>query len=111
MRFRPEDCYSKPTVARKNKVSNLVLKVKQRKIRKEVGAETVSGEVGGESEYQYSTELLGVVNSSYQFPGLSFFFKLFRILFIGFYFKGHDWIEVYCKPCPVRRGVTRKNTW
>ena len=85
MRFRPEDCYSKPAVARKSRVSNLVLKVKRRKRRKEVGAETVEGG-GGESEYQYSAELLGVVNSSYQFPGVFIFLSCLDIFFLNFTF-------------------------
>lgn len=75
MRFRPEDQYSKPTVARAEKVSNLVLRVKRR--RKKSGSmsngdASVEGAVGrsdGGDEWEYSAELLGVVNTTYRFPG------------------------------------------
>lgn len=88
MRFRPEDQYCKPTIARANKTSNLVLKVKRRhkkvknesdavardsgrgeaESRKEIGQR--GEENDGRKEYEYSMELLGIVNTTYQFPGI-----------------------------------------
>ena len=89
MRFRPDDHYCKPTVARAKKVSNLVLKVK-RKRRPKAGDTTGNGadqeaeamEVeggsdqpaatsgdGGDPELEYSAEVVGIVNTSYVFPG------------------------------------------
>ncbi len=97
MRFRPEDQYCKPSIARSNKTSNLLLKVK-RKCRKskieagggdgasekrdegdgeamemesgEAGKKTIKDEGnGGQKEYEYSMELVGIVNTTYQFSG------------------------------------------
>ena len=83
MRFRPDDQYCTPTVARAEKVSNLILKVKRRKKKSvsisngvtkgDVNSMDVEGEAGrsdgGEEVYDYSAELLGVVNTSFRFPG------------------------------------------
>ena len=128
MRFRPEDGYCKPAVARETKVTNLVLRVKRRKKRpagrepgEKDGVEEVSrspvveqqdggrgfppaGQLGdglmeqddgggrgsgmlvaggegemeekGEEEegksdggYEYSAEVLGLVDTSFEFPG------------------------------------------
>ena len=102
MRFRPEDQYCKPSIARSNKTSNLVLKVKRRRTKakieesvaadpgKEVGEKGKEGDEeamqvdkgeeetaqdegnGGQREYEYSVELLGVVNTTYQFSGMCY---------------------------------------
>ena len=107
MRFRPEDQYCKPSIARANKTSNLLLKVKRRRVKttskpidsklaagdgegigekrregdeeamevgsggtaaKETAPDSAEGN-GGQEEYKYSMELLGIVNTTYQFPG------------------------------------------
>lgn len=92
-KFRPEDQFCKPAVARANKTSNLVLKVKRKRRLKvsEGGAswggrengedmlgggdQPALGEAsrsegeGGKEEYDYSAELLGVVNTTFQFQG------------------------------------------
>ena len=96
MRFRPEDQYCKPSIARSNKTSNLLLKVKRRRTKAKIAAggnevgemekeddeeamqvdkgeekETAQDEGdGGQREYKYSVELLGVVNTTYQFSGM-----------------------------------------
>ena len=90
MRFRPEDQYCKPAVARSNKTSCLVLKVK-RKWRSKVegngviGREEGTGDQSSQSnercqgkecegvneEYDYTAELIGVVNTMFQFPGIT----------------------------------------
>ena len=91
MRFRPEDQYCKPAVARTNKTSSLVLKVKRKRRAKSSEGQsdgreedkknggpssseaTLAGDCQGESktvEYEYSAELLGVVNTVFQFPGV-----------------------------------------
>ena len=117
MRFRPEDQYCKPSIARANKTSNLLLKVKRRRIKttkpkdsksaegdgegivekrregdkeamevgssggtavKETAPDSAEGN-GGQEEYKYSMELLGIVNTTYQFSGkmwVRFFFCL-----------------------------------
>ncbi len=62
MRYRPEDRYCKPTVAREEKVTNLVLKVRRRKAQTDDGAER---------KHEYSVELLGIANENYHFPGIS----------------------------------------
>ena len=102
MRFRPEDQYCKPSIARSNKTSNLLLKVKRRciKTKLEEGKTGEDGELegvseksaveamevgngeaggkgtaqdaegnGGQEEYKYSVELLGFINTTYQFSG------------------------------------------
>jgi hypothetical protein len=104
MRFRPEDQYCKPSIARSNKTSNLLLKVKRRRVKTKIedGKSTGDGEgvgekrregeeeamevgssgtaakeiahgseedSGGQEEYKYSMELLGIVNTTYQFSG------------------------------------------
>ncbi len=61
MRFRPEDRYCKPALAREDKVTNLVLRVRRRR-RQE-------GESDGGGEYEYSTELMGIANKIFHFPG------------------------------------------
>ena len=109
MRFRPEDQYCKPSIAKSNKTSNLLLKVKRRRIKTkleednagrgekegegggekkregdgeamevESGETTGSGkktakegaESNGQEEYKYSMELIGVINTTYQFSGI-----------------------------------------
>ena len=107
MRFRPEDQYCKPSIARSNKTSNLLLKVKRRRVKttrpndgksaagdgervgekrregdeeamevesggtgaKETAPDSAEGN-GGQEEYKYSMELLGIVNTTYQFSGM-----------------------------------------
>lgn len=85
-RLRPEDTYCKPVFARTNKVSNLVLRVKRRRRKRTVeeeGEDKAEGEgerclttSGGmmlqgdlKPDYEYSAEVVGVVNTSYAFPG------------------------------------------
>ena len=107
MRFRPEDQYCKPSIARANKTSNLLLKVKRRRLKttkpkdsksaagdgegvdekrreddeeamelgssggtaaKETAPDSAEGN-GEQEEYKYSMELLGIVNTTYQFSG------------------------------------------
>ena len=46
MRFRPEDQYCKPSIARSNKTSNLVLKMKRRRIKTKLE----DGKTGGGEE-------------------------------------------------------------
>ena len=112
MRFRPEDQYCKPSIAKSNKTSNLLLKVKRRRIKTKLeddnagggegegegegggekkregdgeAMEVESGETtgigkkmakegaesnGGQEEYKYSMELIGVINTTYQFSGI-----------------------------------------
>lgn len=60
MRFRPEDRYCKPAVAREEKVTSLVLKVKRRKAKSDDGVGRID---------EYSVELLGIANKNYHFPG------------------------------------------
>ncbi len=60
MRFRPEDRYCKPALAREDKVTNLVLRVRRRRRQ---------GESNGGGDYEYSTELMGIANKSFHFPG------------------------------------------
>ena len=89
VKLRPEDIYCKPVFSRATKVSNLVLRVKKRRRRtmgrgedggvregEEEGGQTLLATPGemmqeGESqtEYEYSAEVLGVVNTSYTFSG------------------------------------------
>ena len=87
MRFRPEDQYCKPAVARAKKSSCLVLKVKRRrKLNNGVrqtdgdsdtvttavegsGADRLEGGDGKDEWNNYSAELLGVANTVYTFPG------------------------------------------
>ena len=82
MRFRPEDQYCKPAVARSKKSSYLVLKVKRRRrlkrqIDRDSDSETPAAQEGsgadrleGKDEgYDYSAELLGVANTVYTFSG------------------------------------------
>lgn len=84
-RLRLEDTYCKPVFARTNKVSNLVLRVKRRRRKRttEEGEDKAKGEgerclttSGGvmlqgdpKPDYEYSAEVVGVVNTSYSFPG------------------------------------------
>ena len=91
--MRPEDIYCKPVFSRATKVSNLVLRVKKRRRRtlgrgedggvregeregEREGGQTLLATPGemmqeGEpkTEYEYSAEVLGVVNTSYTFSG------------------------------------------
>ena len=87
VKLRPENIYCKPVFSRATKVSNLVLRVKKRRrrtVRREVDG---GGREGGEgqtllatpgemmqqgepkADYEYSAEVLGVVNTSYTFSG------------------------------------------
>ena len=83
VKLRPEDIYCKPVFSRATKVSNLVLRVKKRR-RRTVDGGGGEGEGGqtllatpdeimqqGEpkADYEYSAEVLGVVNTSYTFSG------------------------------------------
>ena len=97
MRFRPEDVYCKPAIARSKQVTNLVLKIRRRKIRRPGeehlggggggGGEEASGARsdaegggeggGGEGEGSRkegslpvcSVEVVGLVKTSYEFSG------------------------------------------
>lgn len=87
MRFRPDDQYCKPAIARPNKTSCLLLKVKRKRRSKDEGGSDVVQDGGrsgqssqsgleapldyGKKEYSYSAELIGVVNTVYQFPGMT----------------------------------------
>ena len=87
MRFRPDDQYCKPAVARPNKTSCLLLKVKRKRRSKDEGEDDVvqEGDKTGQlsqsgleapqdctkKEYSYSAKLVGIVNTVYQFPGMS----------------------------------------
>ena len=96
VRFRPEDQYCKPAVARAKKSSCLVLKVKRkRRLKSGERQTTADGDVqlaaaempgdkvqsldeNTDRAYDYSAELLGVVNTVYCFPGISLKDRLVR---------------------------------
>lgn len=89
LRFRPEDVYSKPAVARSTQATNIVLRVRRRRRRsqgkpEEKQGEGEGGERGGGSggegdgerlgkgdgQPECSVEVVGLVKSSYDFPGI-----------------------------------------
>jgi len=61
-RFRPEDRYSKPAIAKDHRVTNLVLRVRRRR-------KAQPSSDPGEGEFEYSTQLLGIANTEFTFPG------------------------------------------
>ena len=61
-RFRPEDRFSKPAVARPVSVTSMVLRVRRRRRR---GKEGERGE-----RLQCQVEILGMVKQSYEFTGM-----------------------------------------
>ena len=59
LRFRPEDHFCKPAVARMKTVTNIVLKVKRHKRK---------GSNGG-TDWEYTAEVLGTVTKCFEFTG------------------------------------------
>ena len=91
LRFRPEDVYCKPAVARSTQATNIVLRVRRRRSQRKPGEKQGEGEVerergggsgrgggggGGErlgkgdGQPECSVEVVGLVKSSYDFPGI-----------------------------------------
>ena len=78
MRFRPDDQYCKPALSKTVVGSSLILKVKRhRTVQSEANhslatesARSSDGVGTHESEVQYSAELMGICNKTYQFTGV-----------------------------------------
>lgn len=75
LRFRPDDRYCKPAIAREEKVTNLMLRVRRR--RRQRGCE---GCKDGREDSEYSVELLGIANKLLHFPGNDLSSSLYPML-------------------------------
>ena len=69
VRLRPEDLYCKPALAHSIPVTNMVLRVRRRRRRQRKGGGVGEGDSEGGGEPEYSVEVLGLVNHSYEFTG------------------------------------------
>lgn len=68
LRFRPDDSYCKPAIARQSKPCCLALKIKRRKKREQPLGSNGRNE-SDNNVYEYSAELLGTVNMQFDFIG------------------------------------------
>ena len=65
LRFRPDDIYCKPAIGRPSKTCCLALKIKRKKDQ----PESMSIEQDEVEEYKYSAEILGLVDTIFEFSG------------------------------------------
>ena len=65
LRFRPDDIYCKPAIGRPSKTCCLALKIKRKKDQ----PESMSIEHDEVEEYKYSAEILGLVDTIFEFSG------------------------------------------
>lgn len=78
VRFRPSDQYCTPAFSKTTVGSNLVLKVKRRRVVPPTDSalmgveEEITGETPCDSKvvYEYSADLMGICNKTYQFTGI-----------------------------------------
>ena len=66
VRFRPRDQYCKPASSKTTVGSKLILKIK-RKVVKSAAEEPDAAK--DEPKYEYSSQLIGICNKTYQFSG------------------------------------------
>ena len=65
VRYRSDDLFCKPTVGRMKKASDLVLKIKRRRVKE------IIDEVE-ETVWEYTAELVGIIETRFEFTGTSF---------------------------------------
>lgn len=70
VKFRPRDQYCKPASSKTTLGSKLILKIKRKVVKSSAAEEPETAKAEqSEVKYEYSTQLVGICNKTYQFSG------------------------------------------